>query len=104
MALINCKECGKEVSTEATACPHCGAKPPKKSSGLMILFIIVGSVIALVLIISGSPGGRSGEGEQARRAECAKALLEGSRVTSYLDKQAYDKVVADKCAGYNIPK
>lgn len=30
MALINCKECGKQVSTEAKACPHCGAKPPKK--------------------------------------------------------------------------
>jgi hypothetical protein len=25
MALINCKECGKEVSDKATACPNCGA-------------------------------------------------------------------------------
>ncbi len=25
MALITCKECGKSVSTEAVACPHCGA-------------------------------------------------------------------------------
>ena len=24
MALIKCSECGKEVSTQATACPHCG--------------------------------------------------------------------------------
>lgn len=24
MALIRCSECGKEVSTQATACPHCG--------------------------------------------------------------------------------
>lgn len=24
MALIKCTECGKEVSTQATACPHCG--------------------------------------------------------------------------------
>ncbi len=24
MALIKCSECGKEVSTKATACPHCG--------------------------------------------------------------------------------
>jgi hypothetical protein len=27
MALINCYECGKDVSTEAAACPNCGAKP-----------------------------------------------------------------------------
>lgn len=25
MSLINCKECGKEISDQATACPHCGA-------------------------------------------------------------------------------
>lgn len=25
MALINCKECGKEISDTATVCPHCGA-------------------------------------------------------------------------------
>jgi len=25
MALIQCRECGKSVSTEAYVCPHCGA-------------------------------------------------------------------------------
>lgn len=25
MALINCNECGKEISDKATSCPHCGA-------------------------------------------------------------------------------
>jgi ribosomal protein L37E len=29
MALINCKECGKQVSDKAESCPHCGA--PMKS-------------------------------------------------------------------------
>lgn len=24
MALINCPECGKEISDQATTCPHCG--------------------------------------------------------------------------------
>lgn len=27
MALIECKECGVEVSTKAAACPSCGAPP-----------------------------------------------------------------------------
>jgi len=25
MALIHCKECGKDVSTKDNTCPHCGA-------------------------------------------------------------------------------
>lgn len=29
MALIKCHECGKDVSSEAAACPNCGAKPKK---------------------------------------------------------------------------
>ena len=28
MALAACRECGKAVSTEAAACPHCGAAAP----------------------------------------------------------------------------
>jgi uncharacterized membrane protein YvbJ len=28
MALIKCKECGKEVSDEAFVCPHCGYNFP----------------------------------------------------------------------------
>ena len=31
MALIQCKECGQSVSTEAAACPHCGA-PQQQSA------------------------------------------------------------------------
>ena len=30
MALIACQECGKEISTEALICPHCG-RPNKKA-------------------------------------------------------------------------
>ncbi len=28
MALAECRECGKEVSTQAASCPHCGAPSP----------------------------------------------------------------------------
>jgi TM2 domain-containing membrane protein YozV len=28
MALMYCRECGKQVSSEAYACPHCGAPHP----------------------------------------------------------------------------
>lgn len=44
MALVNCKECGSQVSTDAKACPKCGAKPPKRTSKLTWL---VGGLFAL---------------------------------------------------------
>lgn len=43
MALVKCKECGKDVSTAAKACPSCGAAPPKKTG---LLTWIVGGMVA----------------------------------------------------------
>lgn len=47
MALIKCRECGKEVSTNAAACQNCGNKLPKRTSvarwivgGLFLFFVV----------------------------------------------------------------
>lgn len=32
MALQTCRECGREVSTEAEACPHCGVRSPTREA------------------------------------------------------------------------
>jgi len=44
MGLIQCKECGKEISRSAESCPHCGT-PGKRSHPvlvvLLVLFLIV---------------------------------------------------------------
>ena len=51
MALINCKECGAQVSTQAKNCPGCGAKVKKPTSIIiwiflgLIVFGIIGSMI-----------------------------------------------------------
>lgn len=59
MALIKCRECGKEISTEATACPGCGAPvippprpaPAKKSPPVLKVFAwFVGIVFAIGII------------------------------------------------------
>lgn len=36
MALIKCKECGKDISSEAKVCPSCGIAPPKRTSMITI--------------------------------------------------------------------
>jgi hypothetical protein len=40
MALIKCHECGHDISTQATACPTCGA-PAKKPSGARFGFFLL---------------------------------------------------------------
>ena len=42
MALIKCEECGKEISSQADACPHCGYKKEKTGCLGMIGYLIIG--------------------------------------------------------------
>ena len=34
MALINCPECGKEISSQANNCPHCGYPISERTNGI----------------------------------------------------------------------
>lgn len=52
MALVNCNECGKEISDQADACPNCGSKPTKTSA----LGVFV-TIVLLVIVIGGILGG-----------------------------------------------
>ena len=68
MALINCNECGKQISDRADVCPFCGnpgkktEKTPetvyiqneKKSGGGIWVFVGVLIAIILIIIIIGS--------------------------------------------------
>jgi len=69
MALINCPECKKEVSSLAKTCPHCGfqliedevqrtniqSKKTKNKSGCLNWFII-GAVLLIIIYSIGSNG------------------------------------------------
>jgi hypothetical protein len=41
MALKPCKECGYKFSTEAAACPHCGAKPKQPIGRLKVITLLI---------------------------------------------------------------
>lgn len=47
MALIKCKECGNEISSEAKTCPQCGVTPKTPTN----MITAIGSVIFGVLVI-----------------------------------------------------
>lgn len=53
--IIKCKECDKEMSDTAKACPHCGAEPPKTTSTFTW---VIGGFMALVfaMYISNNQG------------------------------------------------
>jgi nitrate reductase NapE component len=54
MAIKKCKECGKGVSTKATACPNCGARLTSGFSILRVLLLVLSIVVLLpVALISG---------------------------------------------------
>src|SRR5215471_12767664 len=55
MAMVFCEDCGEKVSTDATACPHCGKpKEEKKSAkGWLSAFVTNFAVISGVLTIVG---------------------------------------------------
>ena len=60
MALINCKECGKEISDSAKQCPHCGCrtqfgKNVVQTQGLNVMLIVacLSGLIGMFLFWSG---------------------------------------------------
>lgn len=65
MALKKCKECGKEVSTSAKTCPHCGVSNPTKKVGLInIISSLVGIIVFIYLLsLFSSPADESTKSE-----------------------------------------
>jgi RNA polymerase subunit RPABC4/transcription elongation factor Spt4 len=55
MALKPCKECGKEISTEAKVCPNCGKKDPTSQPVPKWLWIALGVLVLIVAVNLGGP-------------------------------------------------
>jgi hypothetical protein len=97
MALINCEECGKEISDKAIVCPHCGAalSSNKQSqskinssisnqkiiyySGIGIIMIVL---IATVLIVQGDKATREINEQAKMMAE--KNIATDMKIIDYL--------------------
>lgn len=86
MALKPCRECGKEVSTGAPKCPHCGAKSPTESAlshglkGILSGLVLIGLGVWIWSAIS-SPGDAPPppppEAQAQQDASAAKIELSG---------------------------
>ena len=49
MAIIKCKECGNNISSEAKSCPKCGYNNKKNNK----IFMILGVILVICIIIIG---------------------------------------------------
>jgi hypothetical protein len=125
MALKPCKECGKEVSTSAKTCPHCGVKEPVVNTvaqtikGLATLGVI--GAIAVIWLQSGSDksGTTSNNAASTLSAQSAapaaptckadwKKCVDNADMAnnyrSWYKAQADCKIAAEKLARYGDPK
>jgi len=84
MALIKCRECGKDVSTEAAACPNCGApvvqvakatvaKKANKHSNIIGTFFL--AIVAAVAIAQCTKDDKKADAKPAAQ-ECSKDDLQ----------------------------
>lgn len=103
MALVNCKECKKEISKSAKTCPHCGVKNPGIAAKDYIAGF--GAILLIVFFISqcstsDAPEDAAGENEQAESALTNPVLKDGGYVgcvsEEYLDQYVRTSTTNDR--------
>ena len=100
MPLKNCKECGKEISTKADKCPHCGVPLKRKPVGCLGVIFAIALVIVLVGIISNYSTQREKESARSREQKRA-AEVEKKRAAEVQKKKAEEKASEEKKAKEN---
>lgn len=81
MALIKCKDCAKDFSTEAKACPNCGARPPRSKFSIFLLLAFLASLGIMPLLNSmddGSLGPSAWQIQDQERLRILGVAVEGA--------------------------
>ncbi len=52
MGLKKCRDCGRDVSTQAKSCPNCGAPPPSSRGTLRAFGLIVMAFLGVALVVA----------------------------------------------------
>lgn len=101
MAMINCPECGKEISDKAPACPNCGhplkmadptskmqsgpaksAKKPKKKGSCIGGIIVIIAIVAVIAAI-----GSGGDKEKSEKASSTNAAAKAAEESQKEEQQ-----------------
>lgn len=107
MALVQCHECGKSVSTESKKCLACGAtvkipKPPKKPMSKLLLGILAVMSIATAAMVTLNGSDVAAINKDAAEKVAAANKVEEERVAAMTPEQrAQIKVQRDKLDAVN---
>lgn len=116
MAMINCPECGKEISNKAESCPNCGApignsnlqtpphnpvvqvhaEPQKKKGSCLKTVLIVLGVIFLLGIIGSALGGNDEKEDDPEKTEQVEAQNKKEDSVSEKEKEKDEPEQKDK--------
>jgi hypothetical protein len=122
MAMIECDECGAEISSKAAACPMCGNPQSffgdqriqpvviKQKSTIKLLIAIPFTILIALITISyiiakdDARTGASAKRQKEATAICVDAMMSnmGTNTFGYLDKQTYENHVKENCQGYKL--
>lgn len=83
MALIQCPECGKQVSDTARSCPHCGYNLARRHQARRRAVVLLGLVIAIIVGIAVYAVYEHERSERAR--EAMEAYLDQCPYNTYTD-------------------
>jgi len=100
MAMVECSECHKEISSKAPACPSCGARRGSHPiAKVFLLLVVVGVGIVVIAAASGSGDGSSSSFSKSelcdQSAEAAHYIAAAS-TTSDDVVRVTDQVIADR--------
>lgn len=103
MALAPCRECGKQVSTQAPTCPNCGAARPVEAPKKAVwpFVVAIGGAAVLWQLAVGSPGSTSPTERGAppppvQPAKAEPTALENYHAAFALDQKAARQWLADR--------
>ena len=69
MALIKCHECGKEISTKAKECPHCGAPAKSPIKFRWWAFIVIGVIAGIYYSIESTTNNAKTSGTKTSQTD-----------------------------------
>jgi len=90
MAMIECPECHKEISSKAPACPSCGARRGSHPIAKIFLLLVAVVVGVIVIAVAASPGG--GAGGSGSKAEFCDQSAEAAHYIAAMSASSDDVV------------
>lgn len=97
MSLMPCKECGKNVSSEAKACPNCGAAVHERTGlGTWVFFLFMLAVLGKVLIETQGSSTPAVAQAAMPKLDVSPVALEKYRAPFLLNQKDGRKLLADE--------